>query len=63
METYDFITVQDVANMLHLTKGHVYNLMSQKKIPYYKPSQKALFKRSEILAWINGTRIKPIDEI
>lgn len=63
MEKNDFIKIGDVADLLGVKKNRVYQLVFEKKIPYYKPTKVLLFKRSEIIAMIEATRIKPIDEV
>ena len=47
-------TVDDVALFLDSSKGHIYNLVSQKMIPFYKRGKRGrlYFIPSEILDWI-----------
>jgi excisionase family DNA binding protein len=47
-------TVDDVALFLDSSKGHIYNLVSQKMIPFYKKGKRGrlYFIPTEILDWI-----------
>jgi excisionase family DNA binding protein len=42
-------SVAEAMEFLNVSRGHMYNLMSQNKIPYYKPEGKlAYFKREDL---------------
>ncbi len=45
--------VQDVAQYLNVSVGHVYNLKSKGEIPYRKRGKLLRFIPSEIFDWIN----------
>lgn len=54
---HEAMTAEEVAAYLNIDIRSLYNLMSQKAIPYYKPAAKrAFFKRSEIEAWMLSNR-------
>lgn len=44
----DFVNAKIVAQHLGVARSFVYQLVAEKKIPYYKVSQRFLFKISEI---------------
>jgi len=44
--------VEDVANFLRCTVGHVYNLASDEKIPKRKKNGLLFFVPNEILSWV-----------
>lgn len=51
----EYMTPDEVADLIKCSKLTIYGLVAKKKIPYKKPSRRLLrFKKSEILAWIDG---------
>jgi excisionase family DNA binding protein len=53
MSSDALLTVHDVAELLGLSVGSVYHLISQKRIPVVKLSSRCVrFRRSDIDAWI-----------
>lgn len=44
--------VDDVAGFLKCSKGHVYNLVNQRRIPFRKRGKMLFFLPTEILEWI-----------
>jgi len=59
----EYIDISDVAQMLCISKQSVYMLVYRKKIPFYKPVKKLLFKRCEIQRFIDKTREQTEKEI
>lgn len=57
------INVQEAAALLNLAVPTIYEKTSQKSIPHYKHGKKIMFKKSELLAWVEARRIKTIQEI
>ena len=49
---YILWTVDEVAKVLSLSKGTIYNKVSSGAIPYYKKGKKLYFLQEEILNWI-----------
>lgn len=47
-------TVCEVAAYLKVSIGHVYNLVSQDRIPYRKRGRLLRFLPDEIFAWLEG---------
>jgi excisionase family DNA binding protein len=46
-----FLTVPEVAALLRLSERTVYDMVSQRRIPFRKAGDRTLFDRDEILAW------------
>ncbi|MBD0371124.1 MAG: helix-turn-helix domain-containing protein [Pyrinomonadaceae bacterium] len=46
-----FLTVAEVALLLRLSKRTVYDLVSQRRIPFRKAGDRTIFDRDEILEW------------
>jgi excisionase family DNA binding protein len=57
------INVQEAAALLNLAVATIYEKTSKKSIPHYKHGKKIMFKKSELLAWVEACRIKTIREI
>jgi excisionase family DNA binding protein len=59
------ITMSDCALLTGLSKSHLYKLVMNKKIPYFKsPGNKiTYFDKSEVEAWQLQHRVKTTDEI
>lgn len=47
------LRVEQVAQMLQVSKWHIYRLVSQKKIPFKKRGKTLFFMRQEIEDWVN----------
>ncbi|MBI2521556.1 MAG: helix-turn-helix domain-containing protein [Bdellovibrio sp.] len=45
--------IEEVAEFLRVSVGHVYNLASRREIPFRKKGGKLFFFPSEILKWID----------
>jgi excisionase family DNA binding protein len=58
-----FLNVQEAAALLNLAVATIYEKTSERLIPHYKHGKKLLFKKSELLAWIELRKRKTIFEI
>lgn len=58
-----FLNLEEAAEMLNLSKSSLYKLCAVRKIPFYKPGRKNLFKLEELEQWVEDNRVKPISEI
>lgn len=45
-------SVSEVADYLKVSKGHIYNMVSDRKIPHEKKGRRLYFIPSEIFNWI-----------
>lgn len=60
----EIMSVNDLVEMLQLSKSAIYKLTFNRIIPFYKPAGKMMyFKRSEIMEWINRGRVEPANEV
>jgi excisionase family DNA binding protein len=57
------INIQEAAALLNLAVNTIYEKTSAKLIPHYKHGKKIMFKKSELLAWVESRRVKTIHEI
>lgn len=63
MET-KILTIENVAEMLGVSKSYVYKLTSKRILPHYKPMGKVVyFKREEIEDWIFRNRMTTDEEL
>lgn len=62
--TDEFFTPTEAAAFLKRSLGNIYNLVCAGKLKAYKPSGKnLLFKKSELIAWIERGAVSTNDEI
>ncbi|MGB1032733.1 MAG: helix-turn-helix domain-containing protein [Flavobacteriales bacterium] len=59
----EFLNISEVSKIIGLEESTIYGLTSKRKIPHYKPGKKLMFKRSEILSWIESSRQATSEEI
>lgn len=57
------INVQEAAALLNLAVTTLYEKTSEKLIPHYKHGKKIMFKKSELLAWVESRKVPTIHEI
>jgi excisionase family DNA binding protein len=51
METTRFLSVDDAAELLSISKRTIYGFVQQGRIPYRKAGRRVLFLESELLEW------------
>jgi len=54
-----WLTLVDVAQMLHITERHVRRLVAEKKIPYTKVGRPLRFNLARILEWLEDNSHGP----
>jgi len=59
----EYLTTNEVANLILRTAGSVRRLVAEGKIPYRKPNGRFMFPLDEIKQWIEGAPAKTINEI
>ena len=57
------LNIQEAAALLNLAVATIYEKTSQRTIPHYKHGKKVLFKKSELLAWVELCKVRSTDEI
>jgi excisionase family DNA binding protein len=64
LQTNEFLTLDEAAQFLGLSKSQVYKLTSTKQIPYYCPNgKKNYFLKTDLTAWILRYRNPSSEEI
>ena len=60
----DSLTLEEASEFLGFRKSYLYRMVSERKIPHYKPFGKLVyFDRSELEELLKTNRVAPIDEI
>lgn len=55
----EVLTIEDAAKYLDVSKGYLYQLCRERKIPHFKPAGKRIyFKRTEIHEWAFSRRVR-----
>lgn len=57
------LNIQEAAALLNLAVATLYEKTSERLIPHYKHGKKIMFKKSELLAWVESRKVKTIQEI
>ena len=56
-DALDLLTVPEVAALLRLTEKGVYAMVSARRIPFLKVSNRVRFDRAEVLRWLSESRV------
>lgn len=59
----EYFNVNETAVFLSLSKSAVYKLIREGELPVYKTAKLVLFKRTDLVAWIDKHRSKSQEEI
>ena len=59
----EFLTLEEAASFLGCSKSAIQKACSKKVIPYYQPFAKSLFKRTELIDWVEAHKIESMEEI
>lgn len=63
MSSKDFLTVEETANYLRMSKSSIYKMVHKETIPFYKPSGgRVLFRREELDAWVVRSATNSMDD-
>jgi excisionase family DNA binding protein len=52
----EFINIDAACEVVHLAKPTLYRMCQQKQVPHYKPAKELLFRKSELLKWVENSR-------
>lgn len=59
----ELMNVKQVAEFIEESVASIYTRTSSRTIPFYKKGKRLLFKKAEILNWIESGKKKTIEEI
>lgn len=54
----EFIGIDEACEVVHLAKPTIYKLAQKGQIPHYKPSKELLFRKSELISWVEQSQQK-----
>ena len=54
----EFIGIDEACEVVHLAKPTIYKLAQKGQIPHYKPSKELLFRKSELISWVERSHQK-----
>lgn len=60
-ESSEFLSVREVAQYLGIATVSVYRLVERRTLPVYRVLRKLLFRRRDVLAWIESKRTESRD--
>ena len=58
-----FLNIDEVSEFIKMKKSSIYQLVYLRKIPYYKRGKLLLFKKSELVQWIESKRIETFEQL
>jgi excisionase family DNA binding protein len=60
----EFLTLDETADYLSVSKSVLYKMNSKKEIPYYKPGGKNIyFKKADLDNWVYGKKVNSVSEV
>lgn len=57
------LDIDEASLLTGLSKGHLYRLTSERKIPHYKKNRKLYFEKSELEAWMLEDKVLTVRDI
>ena len=57
-----FLTVDEVASYLRISKCSVYRIMERRDMPFYRLARKVLFRASDVRDYLTKCRVGPFEE-
>jgi excisionase family DNA binding protein len=59
----EYLTIQELSEMINLAVPSIYGMVHRKQIPYVKRGKKLIFEKSQIEEWLKHGRHKTKQEI
>ena len=59
----EFMDIEDASKFLKLKKATLYQMVFKREIPFYKSTKKLLFKKSDLINWVEKDRVYTIKEL
>ncbi len=64
LQNKEFLTLEESARYLSVSKSHLYKLTSKNEIPFYQPTGKKIyFKKAEIDKWIFNSKVQSVSDV
>lgn len=59
----DVLDIDEASLFTGFSRGHLYRLTSERRIPHYKKNRKLYFKKSELEAWMLEDKVLTVEDI
>lgn len=59
----DFLSIEEAAEIVNLSKNTIYGMVSKREIPFYKRGKKLYFKSGELQEWIGSQKVQTVQEM
>lgn len=59
----EFMNIDEASSFLKLKKTTIYQMVFKREIPFYKSTKKLLFKKSDLIEWVEKDRILTVSEL
>ena len=59
----EFMDINEASKFLRLKKSTLYQFVFKRQIPHHKCTKKLLFKKSELIDWVEKDRVLTIAEL
>lgn len=59
----EFLSIDEASQFLKLKKATIYQMVFKREIPFYKSTKKLLFKKSDLIDWVEKDRIYTLKEL
>ena len=59
----DFISIDQAAELVNLSKHTIYSMVNKREIPYYKRGKRLYFKKPELQNWIGSQKVRSREEL
>lgn len=58
----EYLTVRQVAELLQLSVGGIYNMVAARRIPHIKLGNRVRFLRADVVAWVQRNRVPSLED-
>ncbi|MDR3669136.1 MAG: helix-turn-helix domain-containing protein [Ignavibacteriaceae bacterium] len=58
----EFLNIEEASSFLRLKRSTLYSLVFKRNIPFYKRTKRLLFKKSELIEWVEQNKVNSLLE-
>jgi excisionase family DNA binding protein len=59
----EFMDLEEASQFLKLKKPTIYQMVFKREIPFYKSTKKLLFKKNELVEWVENSKVLTLKEL
>ena len=63
LQTDEPLTIERASEFLGIKKSTIYQLVFERKIPFYKPNKRLFFSKNDLMQWAFSNKIKTVQEL